>query len=460
MDLKDQQKQFILNAPLRSVMWKLALPAIIAMVLFGLNAIMDTVYIGHLMNEYALAGIALAYPLTFILMGLGSWAGTGAANLLSIALGDNDQNVQQKLLANSTILALCSTVVFALPSYWLAEPLIGMMGGTGEVLAYGVEYFQVTLLAAPFWVYGLSLNFIIRGEGKMKTAAIMMMYGLVVNLILTPIFISYYDMGIAGAAWATNIGMVIYSVVGYLYFKGGKASFSANIHSLKYDSEIFQSVMKMGFPGFIITIMSLLQAIVVFNAIVNNGSESDLSFFAGANRILFFLMTPLFGLMRALQPVIGINYGASQYERVKESFLLFTKTGIYIVAPFWLILTFFPEASMQLVLPDRLFTSQEIFHLRVYMAVLPMLSIVFMGLTFFTAIKQEKYGSIIGLSRQVIFYIPVMLLLPHFFGVEWVYYGSTIIDILITAWVLLIVARLFKMLSQTKENTTIETEKV
>jgi len=94
------------------------------------------------------------------------------------------------------------------------------------------------------------------------------------------------------------------------------------------------------------------------------------------------------------------------------------------------------------------------------MAVLPMLSIVFMGLTFFTAIKQEKYGSIIGLSRQVIFYIPVMLLLPHFFGVEWVYYGSTIIDILITAWVLLIVARLFKMLSQTKENTTIETEKV
>ncbi len=447
MNIAEDQKQFILSGSLTTVMWKLSLPAIAAMVLFGLNAFMDTVYIGQLMSETALAGVALAYPLTSIMLGLGAWAGTGAANLLSIALGDNDELIQGKILANSTLLLLLITLVFAIPSYLFAEPLIKMMGGEGEVLAYGARYFKITLLAAPLWVYGLNLNFIVRGEGRMKTAAIMMSYGLVINLILTPVFISYFNMGVAGAAWATNIGMLIYCVVGYAYFKRGKASFKSKVDSLQYDPKVFQSILKMGFPGFIMTIMSLVQAIVVFNAIVNNGTESDLAFFAAANRILLFFMTPLFGLMRALQPVTGINFGAKQYDRVKQSFLLFTKTGFYIIAPFWLLLTFFPDASMQLVLPDRTFTPQELFSLRIYMVILPLLPIVFMGLTFFPAINQEKYGSIIGLVRQLVLYVPVMLLLPHFFGVDWVYYGSTVIDVLVTLWILLVVRKLFGQLN-------------
>lgn len=452
LNVAEDQKQFILNGKLKAVMWKLSLPAIIAMVLFGLNAFMDTVYIGQLLNETALAGVALAYPLTSIMLGLGAWAGTGAANLLSISLGDNNKGVQQKLIANTTLLLLLITFVFAVPSYFFAEPLIKMMGGEGEVLVYGITYFKITILAAPFWVYGLSLNFIIRGEGRMKTAAIMMSYGLVINLILTPVFITYFHMGVGGAAWATNIGMLIYCVVGYLYFKRGKASFKANIHSLHYDKEVFQSILKMGFPGFIMTVMGLVQAIVVFNAIVNNGTESDLSFFAAANRILLFFMTPLFGLMRALQPVIGINFGAKQYDRVKESFLMFTKTGFYIVAPFWLVLSLFPDASMQLVLPDRVFTAQELFNLRIFMVILPLLPIVFMGLTFFPAINQEKYGSIIGLARQLVFYVPVMLLLPRFFGVDWVYYGSTAIDVCITFWILLVVKKMFAQLNITSQS--------
>ncbi|MEM8887329.1 MAG: MATE family efflux transporter, partial [Bacteroidota bacterium] len=158
MDLKDKQKAFILESSLTKVMWQLSLPAIIAMVLFGLNAFMDTVYIGQLMNETALAGVALAYPLTGLLMGIGSWAGTGAGNLLSIALGKEDHDTQAKLLGNASLFMILTTVVFAGPAYVFAEPLIRMMGGDGEVLVYGVEYFRITMIAAPLWVYGLGLN--------------------------------------------------------------------------------------------------------------------------------------------------------------------------------------------------------------------------------------------------------------------------------------------------------------
>ncbi|MEO1052075.1 MAG: MATE family efflux transporter [Bacteroidota bacterium] len=449
--MKDDRRQFILSEPLTKIMWRLSLPAIAAMVLFGLNTFMDTVYIGQLMDETALAGVALAYPLTSIMMGLGSWAGTGAANLLSIALGDEDLNTQAHILPNATIFAIISTIIFALPAYVFAESLIQMMGGKGQVLAEGVTYLKVSLFGAPAWVYGLSLNMIIRGEGKMKNAAVMMIYGLGVNLILTPVFIGVLGMGVEGAAWATNIGMAIYSIVGFVYFKKGRASFHADIRSLTFDREVFRSIMRLGFPGFIMTIMGLVQAFVVLNAIVDIGDDSDLAFFAAANRIILFLMTPLFGLMRALQPVIGINFGAKQYDRVKESFVLFTKTGFYIVAPFWVMLTAFPEVSMGLVLPDVTFTAQDLLNVRVYMLVLPILPLVFMALTFFPAINEAKYGSIIGLARQLVFYVPAMLLLPKYFGLNWVYYSTTVIDFVVTFWMLIVVWKLFKKLDQSKE---------
>ncbi|MEO0641179.1 MAG: MATE family efflux transporter, partial [Bacteroidota bacterium] len=435
MDIRDKQKTFILHESLVKVMWKLSLPAIAAMVLFGLNAFMDTVYIGQLMNETALAGVALAYPLTSIMLGIGSWAGTGGGNLLSIVLGKDDVDTQGKILSNMTLFMLFITCIFAAPAYIFAEPLIRMMGGKGEVLAYGMEYFRITLIASPIWVYGLGLNFIVRSEGKMKEAAIMMSYGLIINLILTPIFILYLNMGVAGAAWATNIGMLIYCIVGYTYFQRGKASFEARVHSLSYDRSVFGSIAKMGFPGFILTIMGLVQAIVVFNAIVGVGNDQDLAFFAATNRILLFLMTPLFGLMRALQPVIGINFGAGNYARVKRSFTLFSWTGFYMIAPFWLIMTLFPEASLSLVLPDMTFTSEALNHFRIFMIVLPFLPWVFMSLTYLPAIEQPKFASIIGLARQLVFYVPVMVFLPRWLGIGGVYYGSTAIDLIVTAWI-------------------------
>lgn len=444
----DSQKEFILNDNLTRIMWKLSLPAIAAMMLFGLNAFMDTVYIGQLMDEVALAGVSLAYPLTSIMMGFGSWAGTGAGNLLSIAIGKNNEEEQEKVLPNTSLMMIALSALFAIPAYVFAEELIMMMGGKGEVLASGTAYLKVSIFSTPFWVFGLGFNFIVRGEGKMKEAAIMFIYGIIVNLILTPVFIYYMDMGVEGAAWATNFGMVMYTIVGYLYFARGKASFKANIHSLKYDARVFQSIIKLGFPGFIMTVMGVIQAIVVFNAIVGIGTEYDLAFFAAANRIQLFLMTPLFGLMRALQPVIGVNFGAGQYDRVKSAFVLFCKTGFYIIFPFWLIMSIFPQYCLNLVLPDVAFSAESLWNFRVYMIMLPFLPFVFNTLTFLPAIEQPKYASIIGMARQLVFYVPAMLILPRYMGLSGIYYGATAIDLIITVWMGIIVYKQMKKLSE------------
>jgi putative MATE family efflux protein len=444
MDINQEQKQFILEQPLKKVMWKMSLPAIFAMVLYGLNAFMDTIYVGQFLNENALSGIAIAYPLTGIMLGLGSWIGIGAGNYISILLGEDNTKILAKVMPNATLFTLIATLFFTIPSYFFAEDLIAFMGGNGKILSYGTLYFKITLLASPLWVYALQLNLIVRAEGKMKTAAIIMAYGLIVNIILTPIFIHYLDMNVDGAAWGTNIGMLIYCIVGHLYYHNNKASFKANINTINYDKQVFLKIIKLGFPGFIMSLMGLIQAIVVFNAIISIGTERDLAFFAAANRIMLFLMTPLFGLMRALQPVVGVNYGANNYKRVKTSFLLFSKTGLLLILPFWIFLMLYPELTIHLVLPEIQITASDLFNFRIYMAILPFLPYVFMALTYLPAINNPKPASIIGVARQLIFYVPVMFFLPKYIGVSGIYYGATFIDIIITIWMLIVVFKSFK----------------
>lgn len=437
------QREFLLTNPLAKVMWSLALPAIAAMLLYGLNAFMDTVFVGQLMNEAALAGIAIAYPLVGLTMGLANLSGTGAANLLSIAIGEEDEATQAKILPNQNLIVLLTSLCYAVPSYVFAPQMMAIMGGEGEVLVYGVTYFRAALWAAPLWTYGLSLNFIIRGEGKMKVAARMMAYGLGLNLILTPIFIKYLGMGIAGAAWASNFGMLVYCIAEVRYFRTGRASFSSDVTSLAFDAAVFKRILTLGFPGFIIGMMGLIQAIVVFNAIVgvSPDGERDLAFFAAANRIMLLLMTPLFGLMRALQPIAGVNYGAGQMDRAKDAYWLFVRTGFYIVFPFWVFMNAFPELSLRLVLPGFEFTPADLTYFHLYMFILPILPLVFNALTWLPAVDRPRYASYVGVARQLVFFVPVMLILPRFFGLDGVYFGATGIDVVVTVWLVYLVRR-------------------
>lgn len=443
-------KNFILTAPIPKVLYKLSGYSIIAMTLFGLNAFMDTVYIGRLMSSEALSGVALAYPTTMITLGLGTWIGGGAGNLLSIALGKNNPQLPQKLLVNTTISSVLIAMLFAVISYPFAPNLISFIGGSGKVLQYGTDYLQATLWCAPLWVLSLSLNFLVRGEGKMKEAAIIMVLGLSVNLILTPVLITYTRMGVLGAAWATNIGMLVYTITGFLYYKVDKASFSIKNISFKINKELTVKILKSGFPGFIISITSFVQAFVVLNAITKYGGIRDIAFFTASNRVLMLLLTPLFGLMRALQPLVGINYGAHNFDRVKQGFWWFCAAGFVIVMPFFMYIMLFPEQVLSFIIPDETITSDYILWFRVYVSVLPVLPIVFMSLTYFPAVNNPKPASILGILRQLVLYIPLMLLLPKWYGLAGVYYGITSIDIFITILFIVLLRTSFKNITNEK----------
>ncbi len=443
---KDKQKQFILSNNLWRICVQLSWPAVIAMVLYGLNTVFDAIFVGRFVGETALAGVSLAYPLTMISIGLGSLIGVGAGSALSIALGANDTLTQKRLLGNLNYISLIIGLIYTVIALFFAEPLVRMMGGQGEALILGTAYFRTASIGAFFWIHGLACNMVVRAEGKMKTAAIMMGAGLIVNIIANYILIVILNMGVRGAAWGTNIGMLVYTLLGLIYFTRKNVSFEARPFTIYRDKDIMKSIFSMGMPSLIMTVMSVIQGIVIFNVLSRYGTIFDIAFYGASFRILTLLLTPVFGLMRALQPVTGINFGAGENHRVIKGVKIFAVISIVIMLPFYLFIMIFPQAVLGTMLPDQIFSGASLFNFRILMALLPVLPITFMGMTFFPAINNAKPAVIIGIVRQIIFYVPVMLILPVFFGIQWVYWGSAVIDFVITLWVVFLLKKEFDTL--------------
>ena len=447
----NNEKEMILNENLWKVCYRLSFPAIIAMVLYGLNVIFDGIFVGRLVGETAFAGISIVYPLTQISLGLGSLVGVGAGSYLSILLGRDDKETQKKLLGNANLISVIATVIMMAVGFVFMEPLLRLLGADGEVLTYAISYFRITLIGSIFWIIGLAYNMIVRAEVKMKSAAIMMGVGLVVNIISNYILMAVFKMGVVGAAWGTNIGMFVYALLFVIYCKGGKASFNANVFTISYNKEIVKEIISLGMPSLIMSIMGVIQGIIILRALKAYGTDLDITFYGAVFRIFNFSLTPIYGLMRALQPVAGINYGAKQYERSISSFKIFSFVALIIMLPFWLVSMCSPTLVLGSMLPNVNFNESYIASFRIFMTIAPLLSVTMTAMTFWPSIKKAAPAMIMGLGRQLFLYIPLMIILPRIFGTQSIYTGSLAIDVFLSVIVIFMLMKNFKELRGLKD---------
>ncbi len=449
----NKEKEMILNGSLWKVCYKLSLPAIIAMVLYGLNVIFDGVFVGRLVGETAFAGISIVYPLTQLSLGLGSLVGVGAGSYLSILLGEDDKETQGKIVGNANLISIVVTIVMMLLGFVFMKPLLKAIGADGETLTFAISYFRITLIGSIFWIIGLAYNMIVRAEGKMKTAALMMGIGLVVNIISNYILMKIFNMGVAGAAWGTNVGMFVYALLFVIYCKRGRASFNANIFTVRADKEIIKEIVSLGMSSLIMSVMGIIQSVIILRALKTYGSDLDITFYGAVFRIFNFSLTPIYGLMRALQPVAGINYGAQKYERSISSFKIFSFVALVVMLPFWLVAMINPWLILGSMLPKVTFDLGYIFSFRIFMSIAPLLSVTMTAMTFWPSIKKATPAMVIGLGRQLFLYIPLMIILPKIFGIQSIYIGSFIIDLSLSVIVILVLSKDFRSLRKMKEKT-------
>ncbi|MFU8876753.1 MAG: MATE family efflux transporter, partial [Wenzhouxiangellaceae bacterium] len=441
---RDPHAGLILEAHPLKVLWTMAVPAVAMMLLFGLNSVMDAVYIGQLIGQQALAGVSLAFPVTQITLGLGALAGIGGGVVLSIAIGRGDQDTLRKLPGTCVGIALVVAALYALLGTVFTVPVVRGMGATGELVPIAADYLWAHSASGFAAIGGLTLNMLLRGEGKMALAAKYMATGLVANLILTPLFIAGFGWGVAGAAWATNLGALIGGGLVWLRFARGRSSYEVDARHIGLPRRLAGRIVRFGVPAMISSSMGLVQAIVVFNMLSRIGTEEDIAFYGAAWRVLLFMLTPLFGLMRAFQPVAGINYGAGRWDRVQRNYWTFVIAGTLMVLPIWLFMGLNPELTLSVMLRGVEFMPEDLHRFRILILVLPVLPLVFTALSLLPAIEQPGKATVVSVTRQLLFYVPVMLIVPPIVGVSGIYYGATAIDFACAMWLLAIVLSTFR----------------
>lgn len=442
------QHHFIRTGTLLSVAWKLSVPAVLAMVLYGLNALADLIFIGQFCDAHTVAGASIAANFGQLTMGFGSLVGVGIGTVLSIAIGARDSSTLSRITGNLNALSLIFAAVVGGLGWLLAEPFMSLMGAQGNVLTQGLAYYRICLVGTPFIIHGVGLNMVVRAEGKMGSAAIMMALGLGMNLLCNALFMGVFRMGLAGAAWGTNIGMLVYSIAGLVYLARGKAGFPGKPFSFHLDTPILAKALGNGMPSLIMSVMTLLQALVIYQVLAKQGNAFDQAFYGVTFRIVNFMLTPVFGLMRALQPVVGINYGAQDIPRVKGAFKTFLILATLLVLPFWGLMMIFPAQAMGTMLPGIALQAQDLLNFRMGISVLPLLPVMFMAMTFYPAIGKGGPVAALGMARQVVLYIPLMLILPTAFGLPWIYLGGLLIDLFLIVVVVFMVLQEFQQLDR------------
>ncbi len=443
MSEQDDINRQILEDNLWKVMVKLSLPGIFAMLLIGMNAFVDALFVGRLIGKDALAGISLAFPLTYITTGVASMLGIGSASILSRAIGSNDYEKQRLIFGNLTMMSLAASVIITIPGYFYAKELVGFMGGSGTVLDLGVTYYKVLVLGSFFSVYSISTSMIIRAEGKIKQSMIYTGVSMILNMVLNPIFISTLGLGVKGAALATIISTTVYSSLNFSFFVGGKSSVNFETKSLKLAPSVIPEMFAIGLPTLFMQVMTLIQQMLIFKSIATYGSDFDIAFMGATTRIFMLTIIPVFGLMQALQPVIGINFGAKNIERVKSASKVFLLAGTIMIILLWLPMQFFPGYFLGSMLPEANFTGTDFNNFRIIMLVLPGFPLIMVGVTMYQAIGNAKMAGILTVARQFVLFIPAILIVPKFLGLNGIYLSMTGVDLIITLVVAIVMWREF-----------------
>ncbi len=417
------------------LMVRLSVPGILGMLVVGINTFVDAIYVGQFIGKEALAAVALALPLTFLTNGMAGLVGVGSASVLSRAIGAEDRETQSLIFGNLVAMSLLSSLVMTIAGYFFAGELIAFMGGSGEIHTLGTQFLEISMLGSVFSIVGIAANMLVRGEGRIKYAMSFAVVAMVLNMCINPVLIKVLGLGIRGAALSTVIAMAVYSLISCLYFILGKSTIPVKPRFYGLVGSIAKPVLAIGSSSLIMQAMQLLQGVFVYKTIAAYGTSNDMAFMGATFRIFMLAVIPVFGIMQSFQPVVGVCYGARHYERVKDVTRVFGLGGMILLTTVWLVLELIPTMVLSLLLPTMTFTANDIFNFRLVLLALPGLPLLFIGITLFQAVGNAKLAAITMLARQIILFIPAILILPRFYGVDGVFYAMIGVDIVCIAFV-------------------------
>jgi len=409
---------------------KLAIPSTIGLLVNSLYNVVDTIFVGRGVGTLAIAGIGIVFPIQMIIMAIAQLFGMGAASMVSRSLGKKNYDSASNIAANSFIASFALGIFAAIAVFIFLNPILRVFGATENILPFARDYLSIVTFGFIFFPFVVSSNNLIRAEGAAKNAMTVMIVGAVVNIILDPIFIFRFNMGIKGAAYATIIAQFSAFLYIILYYILGKSSLNIRIVHLRMKWQIVKEMVSLGFASFIRQVSMSLLIIVVNNSLRVYGGDIAIAVFSVVNRVVMFVTMPLFGIVAGAQPMIGFNYGANNMGRVKESLKTSVLSTVAIGAVFFIVFMVIPSKIIGLFSTDAELINMGIFPLRMIMFLFPFIGFQVIGSGFFQSIGKARPSIVLSLSRQVLFLIPLVLLLPLLLGVNGIWIAFPIADLL------------------------------
>ena len=443
--MQDDMKTQLLTKPPKQLLIQLSIPAVMGMFVIGLYPLMDGIFAGQIIGQVAMAACGVAMPLTYINSGIATLLGMGSASVLARALGKGDQRLVNKVMGNLIFWVLVCSAITTVGGLLLAPYFLDLVGASGEIKALGIRYLHIIFLGSVFVNFTQSANMVIRGEGLMKKAMLIMALGAGMNIALDPILMmALGDYAIEGAALATVISQITQALVTYHYFR--KQSQQVKIGPIRIEKELSGQVFAVGVSAMMMQLLFMIQQTLLYKMAFQYGGEMHGTLMAAAIRMYGFSFIPLWGMSQGLQPVVGTNFGAKRYDRVAASVRVFSWGGLLLAGFFWILALALPGQILQLFGVEASLIAQGVGYFRLFYMSFVLYGVMVMAVTFFQAIGDGKKASLIVLGRQLVVFVPLALLLPQWLGVAGVWLAQPLVDtviILIGVWLMISEIRKF-----------------
>lgn len=425
-----EQSSRLGTEPIPKILVKLALPAMVGMIVMALYNVVDAIYVARGVGTIGVAAVSIAFPVQMLVMAVAAIFGIGGGALISIALGAEDLERANRVFGNVIGLVIFFSTCAALIGLTLLTPMLLLFGSSETILPYARDYLGIILYSTVFFAFAFTANNIIRAEGNAKTAMLTMIISAVLNVIITPIFIFGFEMGIRGAAFGTVVAQGITVVYLVIYFLTGRSSLTFISAFLIPQVTIIRQVVAIGASAFVRQAASSIMLIVVNNLLIIYGGDLAVAVMGIVVRVIMFTVMPILGVMQGMMPLVGFNYGASQAGRVSESIMLALKVST-IIALFAFILTMsLPKQLMMIFTGDAAVVEMGQVALRIVFALFFVNGIQIITSGVFQALGNARAAFLLALSRQVLFLIPLVLLLPLLFQLQGIWMAFPVADLL------------------------------
>ena len=430
--LKSERSEALGKDPISTLLIKQALPASIGILVMSLNILVDTIFVGNWIGSIAIAAINVVLPVSFFIAALGMAIGIGGSSIISRALGANDPNKALKTFGNQITITLLLTVSMVILGLVFVNELIPAFGGMGDIFEPAKIYYRIVLYGVPVLALCMMGNNVIRAEGKPKFAMIAMIIPSLGNLILDYLLINILDMGMEGAAWATTASYICCFFYVLWYFLSDNSELKIDISHFGLDWPILREMSALGFVTLARQAVVSLTYLLMNNILFELGGEASVTVYAIIGRMLMFALFPVLGVTQGFLPIAGYNYGAENFTRVRESIKLALLYACGVAILIFIVIMAFPEAIVSVFTQDEAVLRDTPWAMRWVFAAIPIIGIQLIGSAYYQAIGKATPALLLTLTRQGFFFIPLVLILPKFFGELGVWISFPIADALST----------------------------